>query len=73
MNENTSKKQTENINPKNVASLRETFEATRLEYKELTRGMDEPGGATHVDSDALDDVITRLRDVSAAIAKHVKV
>jgi len=49
-----------------LAALRASFEATREEYSRLALGvLGEDSGA------ALDDVIERLRDVSAAIARRV--
>ena len=50
-----------------LAALRASFEATREEYSRLALGvLGEDSGA------ALDDVIERLRDVSAAIARRVQ-
>ena len=50
-----------------LAALRAAFEATREEYSRLALGViGEDSGA------ALDDVIERLRDVSAAIARRVQ-
>jgi hypothetical protein len=50
-----------------LAALRAAFEATREEYSRLALGvLGEDSGA------ALDDVIERLRDVSAAIARRVQ-